>query len=128
MKRGRKIAMKVLTTLALSAVLARVVLAADPLLGSWCDDTGYRIDLSAEKITFRDRQFGHPPDGTELAFGEGIAVYRQDFRATQWPQLDIVDCTLRLVGPDRAEETCQGRGHGFMPFFALERCPPDVIS
>ena len=103
-------------------------LAADPLLGSWCDDTGYRIDLTAEKITFRDRQLGDPPDGTDLAFGEGIAVYRQDFRPTPWPELDVIDCTLRLTGPDRAEETCRGPGHGFMPFFALKRCPPEVIS
>lgn len=102
--------------------------AADPLLGAWCDDTGYRIELSPDRITFRDRQLGDPPDGYELAFGEGVAVYRQDFRPTPWPQLDVIDCTLRLTGPDRAEETCRGRGYGFVPFFALKRCPPDPIS
>lgn len=108
--------------------LAGPTQAAERLLGAWCDDTGYRIDLGPDSITFRDRQLGDPPAGTDLTFGDGIAVYRQDFRPTQWPQLDVIDCTLRLTGPDSAEETCRGPGYGFMPFFALKRCPQDVIS
>ena len=123
MRRGG-VAMLVL--LALGARIATA--AADPLLGAWCDDTGYRIDLGDDRITFRDHQQDDPPDGTELAFGTGIAVYRQDFRPTQWPRIGIIDCTLRLTGPDSAEETCHGPGSGFTPFFALKRCPADVIS
>jgi hypothetical protein len=108
--------------------MASPALAKERLLGSWCDETGYRIELSADKIVFRDRQLGDPPPGTDLTFGEGVAVYRQDFRPTRMPELDIIDCTLRLTGPDRAEETCRGPGYGFMPFIQLKRCPQEVIS
>lgn len=129
MRLGRKVRVWiiVLTAMALgtSAGLGR---AAERLLGSWCDDTGYRIDLGPDRISFRDRQVGDPPDGTDLTFGEGVAVYRQDFRRSAWPHLDIIDCTLRLTGSDSAEESCRGAGYGFVPYFALKRCPTDHIS
>ncbi len=101
---------------------------ADPLYGSWCDDTGYRIDIGPEGIAFRDRQMGDPPSGIDLAVKDGVATYRQDFRASPWPHIGLLDCTLRLLGPNAAAETCSGTGYGYMPFFALKRCPQDVIS
>ncbi len=44
------------------------------------------------------------------------------------PELDVIDCTLRLTGPDTAVETCRGPGYGFVPYFELKRCPQGVIS
>ncbi len=35
---------------------------------------------------------------------------------------------LRLLGPVAAAETRTGPGYGYMPFFALKRCPQEVIS
>lgn len=102
--------------------------AADPLFGAWCDDTGYRLDISADRVTFLDAQAPHPPPGQELAFGEGVAVYLQDFRETQWPALDVVACTLTLTGPDTAVERCHGPGIGFNPFIPLTRCKTTPIS
>jgi hypothetical protein len=127
MNQGRKMCNAGLAAAAFLAFGGQAI-AAEQLLGSWCDDTGYRIDLSADRISFRDRQYGDPPDGSELAFGDGIAVYRQDFRHTRWPQIDVLDCTLRLTAPDGAEETCRGPGYGYVPQFNLKRCPADVIS
>lgn len=114
-------------------VLAATPTMADPheagaLLGAWCDDTGYRIDLAPGSITFLDAQAPNPPPGEELAFAAGIAVYSQDFRKSAWPELDVVSCTLRLTGPDRAEETCTGPGIGYRPFIELNRCTPTPIS
>ncbi|WP_303976557.1 hypothetical protein [Dongia mobilis] len=127
MTRHRKMRRHTLPVLVL-ALLAQPALAAYRLLGHWCDDTGYRIHLTADRITFSDRQMGDPPDGTDLAFGDGIAVYRQDFRNSPWPHIDLIDCTLRLVGPDSAEETCRGPGFGFVPVYILRRCPTEHIS
>ncbi len=101
---------------------------ADPLFGSWCDETGYRIDISAEGIRFRDRQMGDPPRGTGLVVKDGVATYHQDFRNSPWPHIGLLDCSLRLLGENAAAETCTGTGYGYMPFFALKRCPEEVIS
>lgn len=128
-------------------LLAAVVVATDPtglgqahadpgaapneagaLIGAWCDDTGYRIDLAPDSITFLDAQAPNPPPGEELALAAGIAVYTQDFRTSAWPELDVVSCTLRLTGPDRAEETCSGPGIGYRPFIKLARCTTLPIS
>lgn len=102
--------------------------AAEQLYGSWCDETGYRIDIGPERIAFRDRQMGDPPSGSDLVVKDGVATYRQDFRMSPWPHIGLLDCTLRLLGPNAAAETCSGTGYGYMPFFALKRCPQDVIS
>lgn len=102
--------------------------SADPLYGSWCDDTGYRIDISPEGISFRDRQMGDPPSGTDLVVKDGVATYRQDFRSSAWPHIGLLDCSLRLLGENAAAETCSGTGYGYMPFFALKRCPQEVLS
>lgn len=107
--------------------------AADPaeaaaLMGAWCDDTGYRLDLGPDSITFLDAQAPHPPPGQELAFAADMAVYSQDFRNTSWPELDVVACTLRLMGPGEAEESCSGPGIGFRPRIMLKRCPVTPIS
>ncbi|MBI2256132.1 MAG: hypothetical protein HYU58_16030 [Proteobacteria bacterium] len=98
------------------------------LFGAWCDDTGYRIDIGPEAIRFRDRQMGDPPSGTNLVVKNGIATYAQDFRKSAWPHIGLLSCTLRLLGDNAAAETCSGDGYGFMPFFALKRCPKEVIS
>ncbi len=98
------------------------------LFGSWCDDTGYRIDIGPKSIAFRDRQMGDPPAGSDLVVKDGVATYTQDFRASAWPHIGLLSCTLRLLGDNSAAETCSGDGYGFMPFFALKRCPEDVIS
>lgn len=120
---------------ALSLALLVVIrdAAADPteaeaLMGSWCDDTGYRLDLGPDGITFFDAQAPNPPPGQELAFAAGMADYSQDFRDTSWPELDIVACTLRLTGPGEALESCTGPGVGFRPQIALKRCPVTPIS
>jgi hypothetical protein len=104
--------------------------AASPekLLGDWCDDSGYRIELSATAIRFSDRQLGDPPPGTDLVIKDGIATYNQDFRTSPWPHIGYLRCTLRLLGDNAAAESCTGTGFGYMPFFALKRCPQDVIS
>ena len=102
--------------------------AQERLFGSWCDDTGYRIDLRPEGISFRDRQMGDPPAGADLVVKDGTATYTQDFRKSAWPHIGLLSCTLRLLGDNAAAETCSGVGYGFMPFFALKRCPEDVIS
>nr|WP_298690756.1 hypothetical protein [uncultured Dongia sp.] len=102
--------------------------SAEKLLGDWCDDSGYRIELSATAIRFRDRQMGDPPPGTGLVVKEGIATYNQDFRGSRWPDIGFLSCTLRLLGDNAAAESCTGTGYGYMPFFALKRCPEDVIS
>ncbi|WP_374381043.1 hypothetical protein [Dongia sp.] len=106
------------------------VRGAEPerLYGSWCDETGYRIDIGPEAIRFRDRQMGDPPAGTNLKISDGVATYSQDFRTSPWPHIGLLDCTLRLLGPNAAAESCTGTGYGYMPFFALKRCPQDVIS
>jgi hypothetical protein len=109
------------------AVLGQAA-TADPLYGSWCDDTGYRIDIGPEGIAFRDRQMGDPPSGIDLVVKNGVATYRQDFRNSAWPHIGLLDCSLRLLGENAAAETCSGTGYGYMPFFALKRCPQDVIS
>ena len=139
---GPQIAMKICKSLVV-LLFAAATLAADPaslgqaranpdaaraLLGAWCDDTGYRIDLSPDSITFLDAQAPNPPPGEELAFAAGLAVYTQDFRKSAWPELDVVSCTLRLTGPDQAEETCTGPGIGYRPFIELNRCTPTPIS
>lgn len=111
----------------LAPQLARAA-TADPLYGSWCDETGYRIDISPEGIAFRDRQMGDPPRGTDLVVKDSVATYRQDFRNSPWPHIGLLDCSLRLLGENAAAETCSGTGYGYMPFFALKRCPQEVIS
>ena len=98
------------------------------LFGSWCDETGYRIDIGPKGIAFRDRQMGDPPAGSNLVMKGGVATYTQDFRASAWPHIGLLSCSLRLLGDNAAAETCSGDGYGFMPFFALKRCPEDVIS
>jgi hypothetical protein len=127
MRRGHKARFFVL---AIMVLLAGEGAAAEPerLFGSWCDETGYRIDIGPDAIRFRDRQMGNPPPGTELVVKDGVATYRQDFRESQWPHIGLLDCTLRLLGPNAAAETCSGTGHGYMPFFALKRCPDEIIS
>jgi hypothetical protein len=122
-----------LAAICLSAVLGAGDTLADPaeaeaLMGAWCDDTGYRVELRADAITFLDAQAPNPPPGQELAFAAGMAVYSQDFRDTAWPNLDVVACTLRLISPDEAEETCTGPGFGFRPRIHLKRCPATPIS
>jgi len=102
--------------------------AQERLFGAWCDETGYRIDIGPKGIAFRDRQMGDPPAGTDLVVKDGIATYIQDFRASQWPHIGLLNCTLRLLGDNAAAETCSGNGYGFMPFFALKRCPKEAIS
>lgn len=105
--------------------------AADPpphLLGDWCDETGYRVELRADGVSFFDAQAPHPPPGAELAIVGELAVYTQDFRGTPWPQLDVVACRLSLTGPDRALETCTGPGVGFRPVIPLKRCSATPIS
>ncbi len=98
------------------------------LYGSWCDETGYRIDIAPGAIRFRDRQAGDPPAGTDLIVKDGTATYHQDFRASAWPHIGILECTLKLLGDNAASESCTGTGYGYMPFFALKRCPEDAIS
>lgn len=118
-----------LTLSFLIACLGTSARAQEQLFGSWCDDTGYRIDIDPQGIRFRDRQTGDdPPVGTDFIVKDGAATYRQDFRASPWPYIGLLDCTLRLLGDNAAAETCSGNGYGFMPFFALKRCPQDVIS
>jgi hypothetical protein len=102
--------------------------AEERLFGAWCDETGYRIDIGPKGISFRDRQMGDPPAGADLVVKDGIATYTQDFRASQWPNIGLLSCTLRLLGENAAAETCSGDGYGFMPFFALKRCPVATIS
>lgn len=103
-------------------------LGQERLFGSWCDDTGYRIDIGPKEIRFRDRQMGDPPAGADLVVRDGIATYTQDFRQSAWPHIGLLNCSLRLLGDNAAAETCSGDGYGFMPFFALKRCPQEVIS
>lgn len=112
----------------LGLLSAGPAVAGDALLGSWCDETGYRIELSPDRIVFKDREMGDPPAGMDLTLKDGVATYRQDFRPSPWPQIGLLDCTLRLLGPNAAAETCTGPGYGYMPFFALKRCPQEVIS
>jgi len=101
---------------------------ADRLFGAWCDDTGYRIDIGPKGISFRDHQMGDPPAGADLVVKDGVATYTQDFRVSAWPHIGLLSCTLRLLGDNAAAESCSGDGYGFMPFFALKRCPEEVIS
>lgn len=112
------------------ATKAQIVQAQEreKLFGSWCDDTGYRIDITAQNIRFRDIQMGDPPSGINLEISNGVATYHQDFRESPWPYIGLVACTLRLLGHNAAAETCSGSGYGFTPFAALKRCPQDVIS
>ncbi len=123
---------KVLAFLFTASFLGQPLLAQaeaqERLFGSWCDETGYRIDIGPKGISFRDRQMGDPPAGADLTVKDGIATYTQDFRASQWPHIGLLSCTLRLLGDNAAAETCSGDGYGFMPFFALKRCPEEVIS
>ncbi|MDY0872132.1 hypothetical protein [Dongia rigui] len=128
MRRARKVLSILLTvSLLLGTSLAQAE-TQERLFGSWCDDTGYRIDIGPQGIRFRDRQMGDPPAGTDLVVKDGTATYTQDFRQSAWPQIGLLSCTLRLLGDNAAAETCSGDGYGFMPFFALKRCPQDVIS
>jgi hypothetical protein len=128
MRRARKSLSILLTaSFLLGPGLARAE-SEERLFGSWCDDTGYRIDIGPQGISFRDRQMGDPPAGTDLAIKDGIATYTQDFRQSAWPHIGLLSCNLRLLGDNAAAETCSGSGYGFMPFFALKRCPEDVIS
>lgn len=124
----------VLTRLAAATLVAPLLgtaAAADPasrLLGDWCDETGYRVELRQDGITFFDAQMPHPPPGQELAIVGELAVYTQDFRQSPWPELDLVACRLSLTGPDRALESCTGPGIGYRPFIPLKRCTAVPIS
>ena len=128
MGRLRKVLAVSLTVSLLAGGPTAFAEAQERLFGSWCDETGYRIDIGPKGISFRDRQMGDPPAGTDLVVKDGQATYRQDFRASLWPHIGQLECTLRLLGDNAAAETCSGPGYGFMPFFALKRCPQDVIS
>lgn len=101
---------------------------AAELIGDWCDESGYRVELRADKVTFFDAQAPHPPPGDELAIAGNLAVYTQDFRGTPWPQLDVVACRLSVTGPDRALESCTGPGIGFRAVIPLKRCTGMPIS
>jgi hypothetical protein len=102
---------------------------AGALLGSWCDDTGYQLNLTPERIFFRDLQsVEDPPAGADLAFARDMAVYTQDFRPTVFPELGLIACSLTLTGPDTAVERCHGPGTGFRPVIELKRCPETPIS
>lgn len=102
---------------------------AAELMGSWCDDTGYQLNLTQSAIWFRDLQaMEDPPAGADLAFAANIAVYTQDFRESVYPEIGLIACTLTLTGPDRAREHCQGPGVGFRPTIDLVRCPETPIS
>ncbi len=61
-------------------IVAAPAQATERLLGAWCDDTGYRIDLQSDKITFHDRQMERSPARHGSDLRQGVAVYRQDFR------------------------------------------------
>lgn len=98
-------------------------------MGSWCDDTGYQLNLTQSAIWFRDLQaVEDPPAGTDLAFAANIAVYTQDFRQSAYPEIGLIACSLTLIGPDRAREHCEGPGVGFRPTIDLTRCPETPIS
>lgn len=102
---------------------------ASALMGSWCDETGYQLNLTPDAIRFRDLQaVEDPPEGADLAFAANIAVYTQDFRNSAYPEIGLIACTLTLTGPDRAREHCQGPGVGFRPTIDLTRCPETPIS
>ena len=102
---------------------------AGALLGSWCDDTGYQLNLTPERIFFRDLQsVEDPPAGADLAFARDMAVYTQDFRPTAYPELGLIACSLTLTGPDKAVERCHGPGTSFRPVIDLKRCPETPIS
>ncbi len=129
MSRLHKVSRFLFTMSFLTTCLATSALTQERLFGSWCDDTGYRIDIDPQGIRFRDRQMSDdPPIGTDFVVNDGVAIYHQDFRASPWPYIGLLNCTLRLLGDNAAAETCSGNGYGFMPFFALKRCPQDVIS
>lgn len=102
---------------------------AAALLGSWCDATGYQLNLTPQAIWFRDVQAEEdPPPGSDLAFGGNIAVYTQDFSGSRYPLIGLLACSLTLTGPGRAREQCHGPGTGFRPIIDLERCPEMPIS
>ena len=100
-----------------------------PLLGDWCTDFGYRIKVRERAVAFEDdRRSEDPPPAYDIRFAAESVSYVQDFRATILPQIDIVACTLRRVGADRAEESCAGPGSGFMEWVPLRRCLPVPMS
>ncbi len=122
----RVLASLAIAILAGSASLVPAIAGGEsPLIGRWCTDFGYRIAVGETAILFEDdRVSENPPPAYAIRFAaDGQSVeYRQDFRDTILPWIDVIDCTLRRQGAGRAEETCAGPGTGFMTFVALRRC------